>query len=333
MGDAVMFSEDDSFLRGAELALEDLRLEYPDYTFQAQVFDDENNYEKGMLLIDKFINDKQVAGVIGSQSFSILSSSAQRLERAGKILIMPHGSEDSVMAKGYANVFSNTFSPYSMGQAIQAYLETAGLTKIAVYYDHTDYSHNLLRGMNDADTGAVKIIDYASGSMEQAEFDRTFEKWELLGAQCVVVIHDTDPAFNIAQKIRAVCPDFPIVGDFAFDIPGMIAQMDGRAEGIVIPYVFPVEGSPELDDFITRYEARFNSEYTPWAAHGYDSVRMIADTAMEQNTSDPVLIAKAIHENGYKGVLGQISFNPDGSLASGAIPCQIVKDGRFQLYR
>ena len=121
-----------------------------------------------------------------------------------------------------------------------------------------------------------------------------------------------------------------IYGDFSFDAEEKLMEYKDYVEGIIIPRLVPVSQSKELDEFNARYKDIYGSEPTWWAAHAYDSVRMVLDTAVQAGSNSPEKIAEGLHlKTGYQGITGKIMFNESGILTNENPVYSIVKDGRL----
>lgn len=329
MGTMEYFEADDSFIKGAKMAIEDANSENNGYTFTSHVYDDENNYEKGMAVFDGLIHNKNTVAVIGTQNFAILNSAAESAKKAQRILIMPHGSEESARENDNNFVFANTFSAEDIGEGMGIYLASNGVEKIAICYNDADLSHNIVSSL--ADNKNIQIVDYVCGDITEDNFDEIYKRWEILDVRGVAIIHNTDVAFEIAKMIRNKNINMTIVGDYAFDIPDEIASMGSLAEGIAMSFIFPVEPSAKLDNFKMKYSEKYSEQATLWAAHGYDSVKMITDTMKQYKTANPNEIASTLHENGYEGITHNIKFDKKGSMIGNEPFFQKVENGKFEV--
>jgi len=137
-------------------------------------------------------------------------------------------------------------------------------------------------------------------------------------------------AFMLAERIRRKSDSIRIYGDFSFDAEEMLMENQEYVEGIIIPALVPVVQSEVLVEFNARYKEIYGSEPTWWAAHTYDTVRMVLDTAVRLDTDSPEKIAEGLHsETGYQGITGKIMFDENGLLTNVNPAYSIVKDGKL----
>ena len=121
-----------------------------------------------------------------------------------------------------------------------------------------------------------------------------------------------------------------ILGDFSFDYTDDLIANAGISDDIYIAGPVAIEPSAELEEFYQRYEEKYGSEPTQWAVQLYDSVRMVADTAVRIGSTDPTDIAQALHdENGYSAVSGTVMFDEKGKLSGHTPRIMVSENGAF----
>ena len=139
-----------------------------------------------------------------------------------------------------------------------------------------------------------------------------------------------EDAFDVLRRIRTANPDMNILGDFSFDYTDYLLADIAVSNDIYIATPIPLESSAEVDDFYQRYRETYGAEPTQWAVQLYDSVRMVADTAVRIGSTDPADIAQALHdEEGYDGVGGTIAFDAEGRLTGRSPRIMVSDNGMF----
>jgi len=325
----------EAFLNGAKLAAKEAAFEYGPlgYTIIHEFHDDGNDYSKGMLIVDELLRDNSLTALIGSQNLSILEMAAHRFENAGKLMIAPHGIANQVMAeKGHRYIFSTAFSSYDVGAAAKEYAVIKGIKRWAVCYHDDVYTRHEIRGFTEHKNNlGVEIMDYQKTSLTELNVDYIYRRWEALGVQGVFIAPGFWEGFNIVKLIRDRNKDIILMGDFAFDHRQAILDMNEEMRGFLMVNAFSTDRQkPEYLSFKDRYEKEYGNQLDTWAAHGYDAVRMVVDTAIKNQASHPEVIANALREDGHQGLAIHYSFRENGELAPGFYSIARYSDGEFE---
>lgn len=333
-GEKVLYDYDESFMNGIQMAIEDSNMLYADKDFKItmELYDDEGIYEKGIVISHDIAENSSVTAVLGSQSFYIINSAAEIFENAGKILITPFSAYDETMDEGYKYLFRNTYGAYDLGASLAEYAVEKGYRKVAVCSKGTEYEVALLKGFyRESINSDLRIVDYYTNTNTHNELLAVFDRWEALGVDCVAIfMYQEEDSFNMLKAIRRKNPEMPILGDMAFDIRGLLAEHREFSDNIVIAGPLYIEPGEQNSEFKDRYLQKYQYKPTDYAIHGYDSIKMIVDTAVRINSTDPSLIARELHNKGFEGISGTIMFDEMGRLVAGIPKLLISKDGVFQ---
>lgn len=330
-----VFSADDSYINGINMAIEDLNALYGSqgYTITYEFYDDGSVFQQGMEVLNAISADPEITAVVGTSSLNILDVAADVLDSAGKLLITYYSAPDSLFENGYTMVFRNCYGESDLGSAIAAYaVEREDMNRIAIYHSDTDYEQEMarafLRGVSGTDT---EVVDIVTTTPLETELETMLERWETLGVDTVFVSqYYGEDAFDVLRRIRTANPDMNILGDFSFDYTDYLLADIAVSNDIYIATPIPLESSAEVDDFYQRYRETYGAEPTQWAVQLYDSVRMVADTAVRIGSTDPADIAQALHdEEGYDGVGGTIAFDTEGRLTGRSPRIMVSDNGMF----
>jgi branched-chain amino acid transport system substrate-binding protein len=219
-----------------------------------------------------------------------------------------------------------------MGISLAQYAMNNGFHKLAVCIKGPEYIEEFIRSFyRESQNSDLRIVDYYTKTNTGDEFEEVFERWDLLGVDCLVIIHDSMyDAFNLLRAIRSKAPSMRILGDTNFDFKEKLAEYGEFSDNIVITQLLSIEHGEKQKLFERRYVEKYAAQPDDYALHGYDSVKMIVDTALSIDTNDSVLIAQELHNSGYDGISGTIRFDEKGNLLSKLPKILISKDGLFR---
>ena len=335
--DAEDVFEDDYYINGVEMAIEDLNALYGDqgYTISCQFYQDNSVFQQGMEAVNEIVADPDITAVVGTSSLNILDVSADVLDAAGKLLITYYSSSDDLFENGYTHVFRNCFGESDLGGAIARYaVRRPDIKRVAIYHSDTPYERRLVRFfLREAAGKGLEVVDVATTTPLQAELDVILERWRELDVDTVFVSqYQSEDAFDILRRVRHMDPDMNILGDFSFDYADFLEADGDVSDGICIATPVPLDMGPEVEAFYRKYREKYGAEPSQWTIQLYDSVRMVADTAVRIGSTDPTDIARALREPaGYTGVGGTLTFDPEGRLKDRQPGIMISRSGMFYL--
>lgn len=337
LADAAWLTSDGAFINGVQLATEELNTEYSSREFKVKtaVVDDKDQYETGVEMATKLAADKSVTAVFNLQNFDVSKTTAGIFSGSGKLALFPYGAYDSLFTQDNPYLFCGVPAFSDMGRTMADYAVKKGYRRIAVYHNGTQAQEELSSAFELAllNTGA-KVVDYVPSIASETGFDVIYSRWQALGVDCVVISqYGMDRAFDILKMLRSKDKKMAVIGEPVFNGGSALAKFKEIAEGMAVPSTMVIEDSERLNDFKKRYRQKFGKEADIWAVQGYDMTRLIVDTAVRLNTSDPAKIAAALHdEKGYQGIGRHIAFTRGGAMVTDIkkLPVLICKDGIFK---
>lgn len=337
LGDAAWLKADGTFLGGIELAVEELNKEYAakGYTVRTEVLDDLASYDKGVELAARLSKDKSVKAVINLQDFDVSKTTAGILSEGGKLVFFPYGVFDGLMNKGDKKLFCNVPSFADLGTAMANYAEQRGYRRIAVYHNGIASQEELATAFELALSRTdAKVVDYVPGISSSSDFETVYSRWNALDVDCVVIAqYGSERAYEILEMIRKKDKELAVIGEPIFSAANLLRQNQDNAENLVIPSTLIIKESEKLKIFREQYKQKFHKEADIWAVQGYDTVRLIADTYIKTDSSDPEKLAEMLLDaQGYEGVGGTIAFLEGGALKVNVNDLQMLvcRNGRFE---
>jgi branched-chain amino acid transport system substrate-binding protein len=94
-----------------------------------------------------------------------------------------------------------------------------------------------------------------------------------------------------------------------------------------------VEGEAKagMDEFKTKFKAKYNADVQVYAPYVYDSVKIMVAAMVKANSTDPVKYLPVLAATSeYKGVTGPISFDEKGDIKNGALTLKTVRAGKLE---
>lgn len=295
---------------GVKKAYTDVCEEYKDSGFEINVkfYDDYDNYETADKITAELVNDNSVTAIIASSSAEICENQVYQTDKAGKILICPHWLYDSTLkGKNYRNVFSLNYSNEDVGAVMKKIAKESSAKRWAICYAEDEISTTEIKCFNKVDSN-IDIVDSVKINTFESSFSQVVDRWKLLGVEGVILIPYEDEGFNLLYRLKEKMPELYVISDSSMDDDNEL-----QANKKYFDNMYMVESF-----FVSSDESKIfkEGESDTWEIHGYNSLRIIVDTAIKNNTNIPEKIAEALHKTGYVGELENFKFNEDGTLYS-----------------
>jgi len=326
---------------GATMAIEELNAKGTTIggkkvTFVLASEDDASDPKQGTAVAQKLV-DAKVKGVIGHMNSGTTIPASKIYYDAGIPQISPSATNPKYTQQGFNTAFRVVANDGQLGGTLGRYaINTLKAKNIAVIDDRTAYGQGVAE-----------------------EFAKSAKK---AGGTIVATQFTTDKAtdFNaILTSIKSKNPDLIFFGGMDAVGGPMLRQMDQLGikakfmggDGLCTTELaklagaglkddqvvcaeaggVPDAGKATLEAFKAAYQKRFNQEVVIYAPYEYDALMTMVAAMQKAGSSDPKKYLPELAKIHYKGVTGEISFDPKGDIKDGSLTLYTYKDGKRTL--
>jgi branched-chain amino acid transport system substrate-binding protein len=325
---------------GARLAIEELNasgltIDGKKVTLELLAEDDAADPKQGTAVAQKLV-DAKVVGVIGHLNSGTTIPASKLYSDAGIPQISPSATNPKYTRQGFKTAFRVVADDTQLGSALGKYAVNDLKGKaIAVIDDRTAYGQGVAEEF-------AKAVEAAGGKVVAKEFT-----------------NDKATDFSaILTTIKGKKPDVVFFGGMDAVAGPMLKQMkslgikskfmggDGicstelvklGGDSIADDQVFcaeagGVEGEAKvgMEEFKTKFKAKFNADVQVYAPYVYDSVKVMVAAMVKANSTDPAKYLPELAKSDYKGVTGQIAFDEKGDIKNGALTLKTVRAGKLE---
>ena len=300
-------TQQEYFEKGIEEAYNDVLEEYKNsgYKIICEFYDNNGTYENVAEITERLVKDPSLTAIIGSDTADIFENQAALAQKNKKILIGSGWVEDDMMTSENYMVFSMINSNDDIAAALTRVTEELPDMNWAVCASNDNIA--TIEAQYFRKKEMSNVLDYCDVDDLGVYFDRIKERWQSLDIKGVVLLPYNDEGFGLLYNLKAKMPDLYVVSDFDLD-----SQSEYRANKEKYKNVYIADGFA-VDKKSEKYIQKGGFEDT-WMTHGYNTFRMIVDTAVANNTSNPEKIAEIIHSKGYEGIGESFKFAKNGLL-------------------
>ncbi len=326
---------------GARMAIEELNaagvtIDGKKVTLELMAEDDAGDPKQGTAVAQKLV-DSKVAGVIGHLNSGTTIPASKIYSDAGIPQISPSATNPTYTRQGFKTAFRVVADDTQLGGTLGKYaVGTLKGKAIAVIDDRTAYGQGVAEEF-------TKAVEAAGGKVVAKEFT-------------------TDKAtdFNsILTTIKGKKPDVVFFGGMDAVAGPMLKQMkslgikakfmggDGicstelaklAGDALADDQLFcaeagGVEGEAKagMDEFKTKFKAKYNADVQVYAPYVYDSVKIMVAAMVKANSADPAKYLPVLAATtDYKGVTGPVTFDEKGDIKNGALTLKTIRGGKLE---
>jgi branched-chain amino acid transport system substrate-binding protein len=324
---------------GARMAIDDLNakalvISGKKAKFELVAEDDAADPKQGTAVAQKLV-DLKVNGVVGHLNSGTTIPASAIYSAAGIPQISPSATNPKYTRQGFKTAFRVVADDVHLGGTLGRYAmgELKGKS-IAVIDDRTAYGQGVA---DEFETG----VKGSGGAVVGREFttDKATEFSSILSG---IKAKNPDVVFfggmdSVAGPMLRQLKQLGVSAKFLGGDGICTSELAKLAAGsmddgqVICAEAGGVEGEQKagMDEFRTRYKAKFNDDVKLYAPYDYDAVMVMADAMVKANSADPATYLPALAKTeGYKGVTGTISFDEKGDIKNGALTLYTYKSGQ-----
>ena len=322
---------------GAQLAVDEInaaggvRLAGKTWRLQLLAEDDQAD-PKVATTVAQQLADDDVAGVIGHLNSGASIPAAKVYDDAGIPQISPSSTAIAYTHLGFKTAFRVMTNDSQQGAALAQYATRyLHATRIAVVDDRTAYGQGLADEFAHAAVAdGAQIVDREYTTDHSTDFLAILTSIKAHQPQ-VVFFGGMDPqAGPLARQMRQLGLTARLLGGDGMETGQFIQLAGAAANGDVASNPgLPLDQMPGGARFRKHFTARFGpiQNYAPYA---YDAVYVMVDAMKRANSPDPARYLPKLASTDYRGVTGDIRFDANGDLQTGAVTLYQVINGKWQ---
>jgi branched-chain amino acid transport system substrate-binding protein len=324
-GDAAAVGAD--MLNGAKLAIDEMNAKGGVRGQQVKIIAEDGRCTpaEAANAFQKLVNVDKVTVIIGGLCSGETLAGAPIAEAAKIVMISPGSSSPKVTDAG-DYVFRNYPSDAFKGIAIAKYFKDMGYAKVAIITQNTDYATGL-RDSIVTNVGEDNVVFNETVEESGKDFRSLLTRLKDMDFDVFVPNMQTDGAVGtlVAQYVELGLKK-PIVGTDTADSMAVVDIAGDAAEGVSLVNVPSAgEGKP----FEATFTAKFGKPQSSisWASYSYDAANILMGV-MEDVGTDGTAMKDALYDlDGYKGIVGTVSFDKNGDPVGVSYVLKQFKDG------
>jgi ABC-type branched-subunit amino acid transport system substrate-binding protein len=326
---------------GMELAVEEINAAGGIHGRRLRLVVEDMGYDprKAVLVTEKLLTRDRVFAVVGAMGTVTTAATMPLVLKRGVPHLFPI-SPAEMFALPFNRLKFAYFVPYydDVRTNLRYLVANRQLRRIGVLYQDDDFGAEILRAVQDQlkETG-LEPVSTQSFKRGATDFSTQIARLKADGADLVVmgtVVRETVGAMTAARNL-GWSPGF-LVSQAGYSLAVAALGKDvveGLYAGVMTPLPYADTASPQVQDWMKRYKARFNQEPTIEAVVGYlvltTTAMGITNAGRELTVDSLVAGLERIRE--YRNIFGTapISFSSTDHLASRRTSLAQIRSGRW----
>jgi len=294
---------------------------------RVQTEDTQSKPEEAATAVNKLINLNHVVAVIGEVASSRSLVAAPICQTAGIPMISPASTNPEVTQKGDF-IFRVCFIDPFQGSVLAKFAaDSLHIKRVVILKDvKNDYSIGLAQFFR---TQFLRLGGVIVGEQAYSEGDTDFKaQLTALKEKAPDAIflpgYYTEAALIIKQA-RDLNIRVPIIGGDGLDSEKLAEVAGAQAlENVYYSNHFTVQNqAPEVQKFVTAFQAKYHQKPDAMAALGYDAVYVTVDAIKRAGGTNPEKLKNALAATkGFLGVTGKISIDENRNAAKSVVILQ-----------
>ena len=304
--------------RGIELAYEEIQADVASTVDIAlEIVDSGSDPAKARDLLTQQFSDGALLALGG-----VTSTEAKEMiavaEKFDRVVISPTASapELSGLSRNFYRIWPSDFA--AAGRMAQFVSQDLKIDEVVVVAEESqEYAQGIQGAFKSAYEGyGGAVIEEIKFPPRTNDFSGLIERVMTLEPQAVYLTAYGEAIGLMIQELRGNDYKGKILTTHAFASPRFIAPVGDAAKGVILTQtVFePDSEHSHVQAFVNAFRERYGEEPDIFAAHGYDTMKIIA-AAVTGRPALPSEVPKGLRDvDDFPGVTGSISFNDKGDV-------------------
>jgi len=321
---------------GARMAIEDLNakgltIDGKKVKFELLAEDDAADPKQGTAAAQKLV-DSKVAGVIGHLNSGTTIPASKIYFDAGIPQISPSATNPKYTRQEFKTAFRVVADDVHLGGTLGRYAVTELKGKsIAVVDDRTAYGQGVADEFSKGvEAAGGKVIDRQFTNDKATDFTAILTALKAKKPDIIFFGGMDAVAGPMLRQMKQLGIKSKLMGGDGIcsgELPKLAAGAMADSQ-VVCAEAGGVEGEAKtaMEEFGTKFKAKYNADVQIYAPYVYDAVMVMADAMVKANSVEPAKYLPVLAKTeGYKGVTGVISFDEKGDIKNGALTLYTYK--------
>ncbi|WP_286758126.1 branched-chain amino acid ABC transporter substrate-binding protein, partial [Ralstonia sp. RL] len=280
--------------------------------------------------------DAKVNGVVGHLNSGTTIPASKIYYDAGIPQISPSATNPKYTQQGFNTAFRVVANDGQLGGTLGRYAVQINKAKrIAVVDDRTAYGQGVaeefIKGVKSKGTSA-EIVAQQYTNDKATDFNAILTAIKAKNPDTVFFGGMDAVAGPMLRQMKALGINAKFMGGDGICSEALAKLAgDAMADGqVVCAEAGGVEEAQKkgMEEFRAAYKKKFGTDVQIYAPYVYDAVMVMVEAMKKAGSAEPAKYLPELHKISYKGVTGNIAFDPKGDIKDGTLTLYTYKGGK-----
>jgi branched-chain amino acid transport system substrate-binding protein len=299
----------ESLTNGYALAEEDLKKAGVPLELVSE--DDTGKPQTAMSGFEKLVTRDEVIGVVGPYTSSSSNAVARLAERYKTPLLIPIASKEEITRQGYKYVFRLNATTDAYASVLIDDVLTLGKPKtMAIVYENTDFGTSAAKSAREYSAKKnIKIVGDEAYSKGSPDYRSTLSRVKAANPDLLFMVSYVADAILLMRQARELrlTPQAFLGGGAGFS-SNQFAEEKDISNGVFSSTQWTEDVTwPGAKEWAARYKKKYGKEPPYHAAAGYESLRIMGETAAKAG-GDREKLRELLKAGEWNGIFGHVKF-------------------------
>lgn len=282
--------------------------------------------------VARYLVSQHVIGVVGHWTSGTSLAAAPVYHAAGVIQVTPSAMSRTLTALSYPRIFRTIPNNESLGRWSARYaVDKLGVGSVVTIDDRTPFGQGLAEQFaREVQAQGGKVLARYNVSDKTSDFNAPLLQARSLKPDLIFFGGLDWQAGVLAKSIRRLKLEARLMtSPGTLGLPFLMRAGPDANGALVLEPGPPQDKMPGWRHFRQRYIDAFDSEIDLYAVFAYEAAQSIILGLRHAGSTDPDMIARAMHRLRFEGVSGPVAFNEEGDLLNPTFTLYEVQDQRW----
>jgi branched-chain amino acid transport system substrate-binding protein len=292
--------------------------------------DDRMNREQSRRLAIEFSRNPSMVAAIGYYDDKFAVRASAIFEQSSLLHIVAGANNTYMTTHGFRYLIRSVLPNNLIARSLARLCTDRGYRNFAMVAEDGPFGEDLMFQIGTAlgalNASTVYESTYVPG---EVDFRETVDQLREAGGDAILFLGLEHEGAAFIKAARGMGLKTPIVGAFS-DTPEMHEIAGPLLEGVMFYEIYDVNSpTPENRAFVARYRHRFGEDPEPYAAQGYDALRILAKAIGTTGSTNGLDLAYAIrYMDPWEGANGSYKFDSTGELDDKDLYLKMFRGGK-----